>query len=153
GDTIALDGREGHVYLRPGPEVEAAYRKLEREYFDLRDRLIENRDQEAVSADGVKLELLANVNGPADAAMAGRVGASGVGLYRTEYLFLTHPPVPTEEEQVAAYRAVIEAAPNRRVTIRTLDLGGDKQLPYLGNHREANPFMGWRSIRLSAAHP
>jgi len=153
GELIALDGREGHVYLNPGSEVEAAYRKLQREYVDLRDRLIENADQEARSADGIAVELLANVNGPIDAAMAAKVGAVGIGLYRTEYLFLTHASVPDEEEQVAAYRSVIEAAPNRRVTIRTLDLGGDKQLPYLGNHREANPFMGWRSIRLSAAHP
>src|SRR5258708_18495042 len=88
GDMIAVDGREGHVYLRPGPEVESAYRKLQREYVDLRDRLIENRDQEALSADGERVELLANVNSPPDAVMAGRAGASGVGLYRTEYLFL-----------------------------------------------------------------
>jgi phosphoenolpyruvate-protein phosphotransferase len=153
GDLLVVDGREGHVYVSPGPEVEAAYRKLQREYVDLRDRLIENREQEPVTADGIRVELLANVNGPADAAMACQVGASGVGLYRTEYLFLTHPAVPDEEEQLAAYRAVIEAAPNKAVTIRTLDLGGDKQVPYLGNPREANPFMGWRSIRLSVAHP
>lgn len=153
GDLIALDGREGHVYLRPGAEVESAYRKLQREYVHLRDRLIENRDQEPISADGIPVELLANVSGPADAVMAARVGAGGVGLYRTEYLFLTHPSVPNEEEQLEAYKAVIDAAPNQRVTIRTLDLGGDKQLPYLGEHREANPFMGWRSIRLSLAHP
>jgi phosphoenolpyruvate-protein phosphotransferase len=153
GDLVALDGREGHVYLNPGPEVESAYRKLQREYVDLRDRLIENRDQEPVTPDGVSVELLANVNGPADALTAVRAGASGVGLYRTEYLFLTHPTVPDEDEQLAAYQAVIEAAPNRTVTIRTLDLGGDKQVPYLGSQREANPFMGWRSIRLSTAHP
>jgi phosphoenolpyruvate-protein phosphotransferase len=153
GDLIALDGREGHVYVRPGPEVESAYRKLQREYVDLRDRLIENRDEEPITLDGIRVELLANVNGPVDAAMAARVGASGVGLYRTEYLFLTHPTVPNEEEQLAAYRAVLEAAPNHAVTIRTLDLGGDKQVPYLGNQGETNPFMGWRSIRLSTAHP
>jgi phosphotransferase system enzyme I (PtsI) len=153
GDLVALDGREGHVYLRPGPEVETAYRKLQREYVDLRDRLIENRDQEPVTVDGIHVELLANVNSPADAVMAARVGASGVGLYRTEFLFLTHPTVPNEEEQLASYRAVIEAAPNQAVTIRTLDLGGDKQVPYLGNQLETNPFMGWRSIRLSTAHP
>jgi phosphoenolpyruvate-protein phosphotransferase len=153
GDLIALDGREGHVYLNPGPEVEAAYRKLQREYVDLRDRLVENADLEAVTADGIHLELLANVNGPADAAAAGQVGATGVGLYRTEYLFLTHPSVPDEEEQLAAYRAVIEAAPNRAVTIRTLDLGGDKNVPYLGHRDEANPFMGFRSIRLASAYP
>jgi phosphoenolpyruvate-protein phosphotransferase len=153
GDLVALDGREGHVYLKPGAETEAAYRKLQREYIDLRDRLIENRDQEPITPDGIRLELLANVNSVAEAAMAVRAGASGVGLYRTEYLFLTHPAVPDEEEQLAAYKAVIEAAPNRRVTIRTLDLGGDKQVPYLGTQREANPFMGWRSIRLSSAFP
>jgi phosphoenolpyruvate-protein phosphotransferase len=153
GDLIALDGREGHVYVNPGPEVEAAYRKLQREYGDVRDRLIENREQEPVSVDGIRVELLANVSGPADAVMAAKAGASGVGLYRTEYLFLTHPTVPTEDEQLAAYRGVIEAAPNHAVTIRTLDLGGDKHVPYLGTQREANPFMGWRSIRLSAAYP
>jgi phosphoenolpyruvate-protein phosphotransferase len=153
GDLIALDGREGHVYLKPGPEVESAYRKLQREYVVLRDRLIENRDQEAITRDGVKVELEANVSGQPDAVLAVRAGAGGVGLYRTEYLFLTHPTVPDEEEQLAAYRSVIESAPNRTVTIRTLDLGGDKQVPYLGSQREANPFMGWRSIRLSTAHP
>ena len=153
GDLVALDGREGHVYVKPGPEVEAAYRKLQREYVDLRDRLIVNRDQEPISADGLRVELLANVNNPLDAATAVKAGASGVGLYRTEFLFLTHASVPNEEEQLAAYREVIEAAPNRAVTIRTLDLGGDKQVPYLGNPHETNPFMGWRSIRLSAEHP
>jgi phosphoenolpyruvate-protein phosphotransferase len=153
GDLVAIDGREGHVYINPGPEVEAAYRKLQREYGDLVLRLIENRDQPSVSADGVPVELLANVNGPQDAELAVRAGATGVGLYRTEFLFLTHPSVPSEDEQLAAYRAVIEASPNRTVTIRTIDLGGDKQVPYLGAHRETNPFMGWRSIRLSTAHP
>jgi phosphotransferase system enzyme I (PtsI) len=153
GDLIALDGRQGHVYINPGAEVEAAYRKLQREYGDMREKLVENRDQEPVSRDGTEVRLLANVNGPEDAAMAARAGASGVGLYRTEYLFLTHPTVPNEEEQLTAYRAVIEAAPNRDVTIRTLDLGGDKHVPYFGQQREANPFMGYRSIRLSSAYP
>ncbi|MFL5327972.1 MAG: phosphoenolpyruvate--protein phosphotransferase [Gemmataceae bacterium] len=153
GDLVALDGREGVVHIRPGAEVEAAYRKLQREYFDLRDRLVENRDQEAVTRDGEHVELLANINNAADAASAGQVGAVGVGLYRTEYLFLTHPSVPTEEEQFAAYRAAIEAAPNRAVTIRTLDLGGDKMVPYIARFHEANPFMGWRSVRLSSAYP
>lgn len=153
GDLIALDGREGHVYLHPGPEVEAAYRKLQREYVTLCDQLIENRDQEPITPDGTQVELLANVNSPADAAAAVSCGATGVGLYRTEYLFLTHPSVPNEEEQLAAYRAVIESAPSRAVTIRTLDLGGDKHVPYLGQRSEANPFMGFRSIRLSSAYP
>jgi phosphoenolpyruvate-protein phosphotransferase len=153
GDLLAIDGREGYVYVHPGPEVESAYRKLQREYVNLRDRLIANRDQAAVLRDGAEIELLANVNGPTDAVLAARVGAGGVGLYRTEFLFLTHTSVPDEEEQYAVYRQVIETAPNRKVTIRTLDLGGDKHVPYLGEGREANPFMGWRSIRLSTAHP
>jgi phosphoenolpyruvate-protein phosphotransferase (PTS system enzyme I) len=153
GDLLALDGRSGTVYLKPDAEIEAAYRKMQREYVNLRDRLIENRDQPAISKDGTKLELLANVSNPADAEMACRTGATGVGLYRTEYLFLTHPSVPTEEEQLAAYKAVIEAAPNRTVTIRTLDIGGDKLVPYFGHEREANPFMGWRSIRITSSYP
>jgi phosphoenolpyruvate-protein phosphotransferase len=153
GDLVIVDGREGVVLLNPGPEVEAAYHKMRREYVDLRDRLIENAEQPAVSADGVSLELFANVNGPADAVTAGKAGAGGVGLYRTEYLFLTHSSVPNEEEQLATYKQVIETSPNQTVTIRTLDLGGDKHVPYLGTGAEANPFMGWRSIRLKDAYP
>ena len=153
GDLIAMDGREGHIHIKPDAETEAAYRKLQREYADQREKLVENRDLPAVSLDGTEMELLANVNGPADAAMAVRTGATGVGLYRTEYLFLTHPTVPNEEEQYAAYRAVIEASPNRKVTIRAIDLGGDKLVPYIDNQHEANPFMGWRSIRLTTTYP
>ncbi len=154
GDVIIVDGREGHVLINPDSEVIAAYRKLEREFFDLRDQLAHNRDQPAVTADGVSLQLLANINGPADAKAAAAMGASGVGLYRTEYLYLTHPSVPGEEEQLQVYRRVVQLSPNHRVTIRTLDIGGDKSVPFLGReHREANPFMGWRSIRLSFEHP
>lgn len=154
GDTVVVDGREGHVIVNPDPEVLSAYRKLEREFFHLRDELAHNRDQAAVTKDGTAIELLANVNGLADAQSAAAMGASGVGLYRTEYLYLTHASVPGEEEQLEIYNDVIEASPNRFVTIRTLDIGGDKTVPFLGrSHKEANPFMGWRSIRLSFEHP
>jgi len=153
GDLLVVDGREGIVIVNPGPEVEAAYRKLQREYVDLRDSLVENRDLESVTTDGERIELLANVNTVIDAAAATGVGATGVGLFRTEYVFLTHPTVPTEDEQVAAYRKVIEAAPNRSVVIRTLDLGGDKQVKYFSHYRQSNPFMGWRSIRMTSEHP
>ncbi len=153
GDMLIVDGREGGVIVNPGTEVESAYRKLQREFVDLRHRLIENRDQQAITADGVRIELLANVNNVIDAATAVGVGAVGVGLFRTEYVYLSHASVPTEEEQMAAYRAVIEASPHHAVTIRTLDLGGDKQVPYIGAHREANPFMGWRSVRMSSDYP
>ena len=153
GDNIVIDGREGHVLVKPDAETESAYRKLEREFVDLKDHLAENRDQPAITADGHEVELLANINAVADARAAVAMGASGVGLFRTEYLFLTHKSVPDEEEQLAVYRQIIDASPNHNVTIRTLDLGGDKTIPYLGHRSEANPFLGWRSIRLSFEHP
>ncbi len=153
GDTLVVDGREGHVIVNPDPEITSAYFKLQREFFDLKDALAENRDQPAVTADGEHVELLANINNVSDARAAMAMGASGVGLFRTEYIFLTHHDVPDEEEQLAAYQEIIAASPNRYVTIRTLDLGGDKTIPYLGHAREANPFLGWRSIRLSFEHP
>jgi phosphotransferase system enzyme I (PtsI) len=154
GDTLVVDGREGRVHLAPDPESLAAYRKLEREFFLFRDQLAENHASPAVTADGVPIELLANVNSTHDARAAVAMGATGVGLFRTEYLYLTHPTVPSEEEQLAEYRSVIEASPGHSVTIRSLDLGGDKTMPFLGRmHRESNPFMGWRSIRLCFEHP
>jgi phosphotransferase system enzyme I (PtsI) len=153
GDEIIVDGREGHVLVRPDYETVVAYRKLQREFVNLKDRLAENRDEPAVSADGERVNLLANISGLGDAQGAVRMGASGVGLFRTEYLYLTHPDVPDEDEQCRAYREIIDASPNRKITIRTLDVGGDKQIAYIGTTREANPFMGWRSIRLSFEHP
>ena len=154
GDEIVVDGREGIVRYNLDPEATAAYRKLEREFFDFKDQLAENRDEPALTADGRQIALLANINSVADAQSAKAMGGSGVGLYRTEYLYLTHPSVPDEEEQYENYRSIIEASPNNSVTIRTLDIGGDKTVPYLGhNHQESNPFMGWRSIRLSFEHP
>jgi phosphotransferase system enzyme I (PtsI) len=153
GMTLIVDGQAGQVIINPSAETISAYRKLQRDFVDLKQRLAANRDQPAVSADAESVELLANINHAGDAAAAAAMGASGVGLFRTEYLFLTHPDVPDEDEQYGAYREVIAASPNRRVTIRTLDLGGDKTIPYLGHAREANPFLGWRSIRLSFEHP
>ena len=103
GDTVVVDGREGCVIVNPDAETLAAYRKLQREFFDLKDYLAENRHQAAVTADQVEVELLANINNLPDAEAALAMGASGVGLYRTEYLFLTHPDVPDEDEQ---YRGI-----------------------------------------------
>ncbi len=153
GDLVILDAREGHVVTGAGTEEAAAYRKLQREFVDLKDRLASNRDNPAKTADGEFIELLANISSVDDARAASAMGANGVGLYRTEFYFLTHPGLPDEEEQLAAYREVVRASPNRQVTLRTLDLGGDKTTPYLDNHRDANPFMGWRSLRISFEHP
>ena len=154
GDEIIVDGRSGHVIIHPDPETLSAYRKLEREFFDLKDQRATNRDHPAKTADNEPLALLANINNAADAEAAVNMGATGVGLFRTEYLYLTHPDVPDEEEQFAAYCEIIDQSPNKQVTIRSLDIGGDKTVPYLGHtHQEANPFLGWRSIRLSFEHP
>lgn len=153
GDTVVVDGRDGMVVVNPNPETRSAYLKLEREFVHLRDELAVNRDQPAVTADGAELELLANINSTLDSQTASKVGAGGIGLFRTEYLYLTHPSVPGEEEQLEVYRRIVDAAPGDTITIRTLDIGGDKTVPYLGhNHQEANPFLGWRSIRLSFEH-
>ena len=149
-----MDGRAGHVIVNADPEQVSAYRKLEREFFHLKDQLAENRDQPALTQDGVHLQLLANINNLSDAKAAEAMGAKGVGLYRTEYLYLSHADVPDEEEQLEDYTRIIDASPSNFVTIRTLDIGGDKTVPYLGHtHQEANPFLGWRSIRLSFEHP
>ncbi|MDG1874767.1 MAG: phosphoenolpyruvate--protein phosphotransferase [Mariniblastus sp.] len=154
GDTIIVDGRNGHVEINPNSETIKAYRKLEREFFDLKDQLATNRDLQALTTDHVELRLQANINGTNDAVAAVAMGASGVGLYRTEYLYLTHSDVPDENEQYKTYVKIVAASPNHNVTIRTLDIGGDKTVAYLGHdHTEANPFMGWRSIRLSFEHP
>lgn len=153
GNLMAVDGREGVVHLLPEPETLAAYRKLAREYASVVGRLVENRDQPAITSCGEKIALLANVNYPLDARVAHATGASGIGLYRTEYLFLTHPSVPEEDEQAAAYRATMEPFGSANVIIRTIDLGADKMVPWLAGQHEANPFMGFRSIRLVRKHP
>jgi len=153
GDLMIVDGRDGMVIVRPDQEATSAYRKVQREFFNLKDRLVANRDLPAKSADGTQVELLANINNLADAQAAQKVGATGVGLFRTEYLFLTHHDVPNEEEQYEYYRQIIANSPNETVTIRTLDLGGDKTVPYLGRRGEPNPFMGWRSTRIFFENP
>jgi len=153
GDLMVVDGRDGVVIVRPDPESTAAYRKVQREFFDLKDQLVANRDLPSLTSDGTQIDLLANINNLADAQSAQKVGAVGVGLYRTEYLFLTHIDVPDEEEQYLYYRQIIEDSPNKTVTIRALDIGGDKTVPYLSRRGEGNPFMGWRSIRIFFENP
>ena len=153
GDVVIVDGHEGIVFVDPDREIEHAYRKLQREFLHLKHELVTNRDRPAVSADNQPVELLANVNSRSDAQGAAEFGATGVGLFRTEYLFLAHPDIPDEKEQVDAYRTVIAASPGNVFTIRTVDLGGDKILSYLGHSGESNPFMGWRSIRLCFEYP
>ena len=153
GDSLIVDGREGHVLVAPTHDAESSYRKIQREFVALKRSLAENRDRPSVSADGISIELLANINTYSDIELASAMGAQGIGLYRTEFFFLTHRNVPDEDEQIERYRQVIARSPGKVVTIRTLDLGGDKTVSYLQRSREVNPFMGWRSIRLSFEHP
>ncbi len=147
GDLIILDGDRGFVAVNPDHATQAAYsaRAAARTYpVD---------DGPAVTRDGHRLALWANIGRPADAAQALRFGAEGIGLFRSEFLFMDRAALPDEEEQYIAYRQVAEAMGGRPVVIRTLDIGGDKPLPALGQPAEANPFLGLRAIRLCFAHP
>ena len=141
--------------VNPDAETAPAFRKLEREFFDLKDQLAENRDQPAVTADGVPLELLANINSAADATAS--AARDGRGRRRLVSHRVSLPDASRRARRRGATGRLPRdhpAAPNHSVTIRTLDIGGDKTVPYLGHtHQEANPFMGWRSIRLSFEHP
>jgi phosphoenolpyruvate-protein kinase (PTS system EI component) len=153
GVPIALDGGTGEVVVDPAPDVAAAFRGRVAAQAE-RDREARTRAAAAaVSRDGVTVLVGANVGSAADAAAAAAAGADLVGLVRTEFLFLDRPQAPEVDEQEAAYRAIADALGGKRITLRTLDVGGDKPLPYLPLPAEANPFLGLRGIRLAAAHP
>ncbi|MCP4675818.1 MAG: phosphoenolpyruvate--protein phosphotransferase [Deltaproteobacteria bacterium] len=147
GDTVIVDGIEGAVIIRPEPEVVDDYEARAARHAELEKKLLSDRDQPATTADGVQLSVLANIEFPAEAAMALDYGAEGVGLYRTEFLYLNRPEPPTEEEQLNIYRTVTETLAPRRVVFRTFDLGADK-LPNDRATREVNPALGLRAIRL-----
>lgn len=149
GDVIVVDGNSGVVYIHPGVEVLREYDRLSREYRQFNRDLEEIRDLPAETRDGKRISLCANVGLLIDLAFARRHGAEGVGLYRTEIPFLTYRDFPSEEEQLNLYRRVVTGMNGAPVTIRTLDLGPDKYPAYLRLPREDNPFLGWRSIRIS----
>ncbi|BDG59684.1 phosphoenolpyruvate--protein phosphotransferase [Caldinitratiruptor microaerophilus] len=148
GDAVAVDGDAGSVLVRPEPAEEEAFRRRVARAAEEAAGLARLRDLPAVTAYGRKVMLAANLARAAEARAALEAGAEGVGLFRTEFLFLDRPDLPGEEEQFAEYRAVAEAMAPRPVVIRTLDIGGDKFLPALPLPREENPFLGWRGIRL-----
>ncbi|NGQ95258.1 phosphoenolpyruvate--protein phosphotransferase [Brevibacillus sp. SYP-B805] len=149
GDILILDGSEGLVYVNPSPDLVAAYKaKAERESAQ-KVLLQQLKDEPSVTADGARVELVANIGNPQDAVLAKEYGAEGVGLYRTEFLYMGRSALPTEDEQFQAYKAVAETfGGTQPVVIRTLDIGGDKELPYLNLPKEMNPFLGYRAIRL-----
>ena len=152
--TIAMDGERGEVVVDPDAPVAAEFRDREADLALRRANAAGLRDRPAATADGERILLIANIGTPDDAPRAIAAGAEGVGLFRTEFLFMSRQTPPTETEQVDAYRRVLEAfGPERPVVIRLADIGGDKAIPYLHLAPEQNPFLGVRAIRLAYADP
>ncbi len=153
GDQLLVDGNAGIVFVDPSPEIVREYERLEREYRAFNRELESLRDVPAETLDGHRVILSANIGLLGDLALAHVHGAEGVGLYRTEVPFLSHRDFLTEDEQVALYCRMVAGMQGRPITIRTLDLGADKYPRYLKVPREDNPFLGWRSIRISLELP
>jgi phosphotransferase system enzyme I (PtsI) len=148
GDTIAMDGTTGVVLVRPSSDLVDEYQSKQIAFQQKRQRWETLREQPTRTADGHVVELAANIGSPDDMPGALRNGAEGIGLYRTEFLYMNNSELPSEDAQYQAYKTVLEQLPTRNVVIRTLDIGGDKQLPYLKQEPELNPFLGHRALRL-----
>ena len=149
---VIIDGYRGRVYVSPNPAVREEYERLAREDQALCDELEAFRGLPAETTDGHRLPLLLNTGLVSGMSTLGAEEAEGVGLYRTEFPFMTRDRFPSEEEQVVNYRSILESFAPRPVTLRTLDVGGDKPLPYFPV-QESNPFLGWRGVRISLDHP
>ncbi|ATF31321.1 phosphoenolpyruvate--protein phosphotransferase [Staphylococcus simulans] len=153
GDIIIVDGMTGDVIVNPSDEVVAQYQEKRDNFFKDKQELQKLRDAESVTEDGHHVELAANIGTPNDLPGVVENGAEGIGLYRTEFLYMGRDQMPTEDEQFEVYKVVLEAMKGKRVVVRTLDIGGDKELPYLDLPEEMNPFLGYRAIRLCLAQP
>lgn len=152
GQRLIVDGQRGVVVPDPGPQVGEYYRQEQARLDARRQALAGDLARPATTADGHRLEIGANVATAEEAELAlSHGGAEGIGVFRTEMLFMDRPAAPTEEEQVAIYRRVARAAGERPALVRLLDIGGDKPLPYLNMPQEANPFLGWRGVRIYPA--
>jgi len=152
GDTLVVDGLHGVVVVNPDPAQQAEYASQAEHLREVRATLEELRDLAAETRDGSRVDLFGNIEFPSEVAICLEKGASGIGLFRTEFLFMQEGAAPTEEEQFEAYRAAAEAVKGRPLVIRTMDLGGDKVLPDSSRSPEKNPFLGLRSIRYSLQH-
>jgi phosphotransferase system enzyme I (PtsP) len=148
-DEIIVDGTSGYIFLNPDNAVIKEYVRLEHDHAGRMKELEGLRDLPAVTSDGVAITLSANIGLISDVRVANLHGAQGVGLYRTEFPYMARSSFPNREEQAAIYRKILEGFPGQTVNIRTLDIGGDKGLPYFTYPHEDNPFLGWRSIRVS----
>jgi multiphosphoryl transfer protein len=148
GTNVAIDGQEGRVWVSPDASESQAIEKRRQEWLAAREAAQRERHKPASTRDGRRIHVLANLKGAKEVSQALDAGAEGVGLLRTEFLFLGRTAAPNEEEQLAAYRAVADALESRPLVIRTLDIGGDKPVPYIELGDEANPVLGWRGIRV-----
>ena len=148
-DYLILDAVNNQVYVNPTNEVIDKMRAVQEQVASEKAELAKLKDLPAITLDGHQVEVCANSGTVRDVEGAERNGAEGVGLYRTEFLFMDRDALPTEEEQFAAYKAVAEACGSQAVIVRTMDIGGDKELPYMNFPKEENPFLGWRAIRIA----
>lgn len=153
GQDVAVDGAAGTLWLEPDEETTAELQARRRRFLEEQERVRRGAQEQAVTSGGRRIEVAANIGGPQDVALALELGAEGVGLFRTEFLFLDRDEAPTEQEQELVYRQVAQAMGDRPVIIRTLDVGGDKPLPYIELGEEENPFLGWRGIRFCLDNP
>ena len=153
GDVVVLDGATGEAYVNPEDSVLEDYKAKKAAYLEEKAALSKFIGQASQTADGHVVELVANIGGPDEAAKVVECDGEGVGLFRTEFLFMDRDSVPTEEEQFKAYKTVVETLEGKPVIIRTLDIGGDKALPYLGLETEENPFLGFRAVRFCLKRP
>jgi phosphoenolpyruvate-protein phosphotransferase (PTS system enzyme I) len=148
GVMIIIDGLDGQVIVDPTQDEIATYQEKQKQYQQQKEEWAKLVNEKTLSSDKVQVELAANIGTPADVKGVLENGAEGVGLYRTEFLYMGRDQLPTEEEQFSAYKEVLEKMEGKPVVIRTLDIGGDKELPYLNLPKELNPFLGFRAIRL-----
>jgi phosphotransferase system enzyme I (PtsI) len=153
GTTLILDGRNGRIFIDPAPEIVAEYQKQLSDYQALMRDLLRYVDLPAETRDGLGVRMLANIDQIDEVPDALRYGAEGIGLYRTEYLFMNRHDLPSEEEQLQAYRGLLEAIAPHAAVIRTLDLGGEKVMTGLELSEEPNPALGLRGVRMSLARP
>lgn len=149
GDYLILDAVNNQVLVNPSNEQIEALRNLQAQVAEEKAELAKLKDLPAITLDGHQVEVCANIGTVRDVEGAEHNGAEGVGLYRTEFLFMDRDALPTEEEQFAAYKAVAEACGSQAVIVRTMDIGGDKELPYMNFPKEENPFLGWRAVRIA----
>ncbi len=149
GEPVIVDGNRGCVVFSPSPEMRSVYESRQNDFLQLRASLRVFVGRETRTADGERIQLAANAGSVGDATRAAGYGCDGIGLLRTEFLYLDRTSQPGEEEQFHAYRQILSAMRGKRVIIRTLDVGGDKNLPYLGQIKEENPFLGCRGLRFS----